>query len=120
MNVPYDRCVQDIVSASYPLCFLSQCRALILTTTQHEGTGIASAVSIALGDDLDPAPEDGFDFELKWSINAHSALPHLSEEDVYEGYRIPKGSYVQVSCMSLRVQLIRTCPSGTREHMGDV
>jgi len=138
-NVPYERCLEGI----------------------RQGKGVASAISIALEDDLNPSPEE--DFDLRWSMNSlyigsidssiaglenfilamikhpevlrkaqeeidsvvgHSRLPvfsdrpslpyveavltealrwgcpvplnfpHLSVEDVYQGYRIPKGSYV--------------------------
>jgi len=31
---------------------------------------------------------------LRWACPAPLNFPHLSTEDVYEGYRIPKGSYV--------------------------
>lgn len=35
---------------------------------------------------------------LQWaSLIPHADFPHLSEEDVYKGYRIPKGSYVRIS-----------------------
>ena len=37
-------------------------------TMQREGNGVTSAVSIALGEDLNPSPEDAFD--LRWSLNS--------------------------------------------------
>ena len=39
-----------------------------LTIAQREGKGVASAVSIALGEDLNPNPED--DFDLRWSLSS--------------------------------------------------
>ena len=45
-----------------------------------------------------PAPLSMFRSTFQWiSLTPHADFPHLSAEDVYEGYRIPKGSYVRIS-----------------------
>ena len=64
VNVPYERCVGRIVR----LCSSASHHVTTLTAVQREGKAITSAVSIALGEDPNPAPED--DFDLRWSVNS--------------------------------------------------
>ena len=65
VNVPYDLCVEKIVSARPSI---PSPRATSLTIVQREGKGVTSVVSIALGEDPNPSPEH--DFDLRWSLNS--------------------------------------------------
>jgi len=64
VNVPYERCIERIVSIRPSL--LSR-KAAWLTIVQREGKAVVSVASVALGEDLNPSPED--DFDLRWSLN---------------------------------------------------